>query len=81
MTAVYAIDPGPVQSAYVLMVEREIDDHGIVENVELLERIWRRDAPQTLAIEMIASYGMPVGREVFETCTFFISTVGFAAPM
>lgn len=74
---VLAIDPGPEVSAAVLY-----DGHpttpGLIEckrapNAELREWI-RRSGPAagyaraTMAIEMVASYGMPVGREVFETC-------------
>ena len=41
------------------------------ENDELLARIPQlmdRYGDLSLAIEMVASYGMPVGREVFKTC-------------
>lgn len=43
---------------------------GVLPNFDLLDMI-ASTAPTSgkeLAIEMIASYGMPVGREVFETC-------------
>jgi hypothetical protein len=64
-----AIDPGHVQSAFVLY-DTEADkplEWATLGNTPMLGYIDRADA-EVLAIEMIASYGMPVGREVFETC-------------
>jgi len=40
-----------------------------VNNEELLEYILNSDFDE-IVIEMIASYGMPVGKEVFETCVW-----------
>ena len=69
---ILAIDPGNLQSAYVVM-DRDLRplEFEKTENEELLARIPRllnMYGDFTLAIEMVASYGMPVGREVFETC-------------
>lgn len=68
---ILAIDPGPTQSAYCLYRESEIVSAAKVENVDLLESIraqdWEFDA---LAVEMIASYGMAVGAETFQTCVW-----------
>ena len=66
---ILAIDPGNEQSAYVVYDGSRIVDFGKVANAWLLDRVrtGHFDAAH-LAIEMIASYGMPVGREVFETC-------------
>jgi hypothetical protein len=64
-----AIDPGNTQSAFVLY-EPETEtilSKGIVDNKELVESLETIDYDEA-AIEMIASYGMPVGKEVFETC-------------
>ena len=71
---ILAIDPGPVQSALVLLSP----DRKILEASIQLNKVVRRtlQAAHTvypyphLAVEMIASYGMPVGAEVFETCTW-----------
>jgi hypothetical protein len=65
-----AIDPGPVESAYVFMRDGKVGEFGKVPNCELLDAL-REDLGSTqLVIEMIASYGMPVGAEVFETCVW-----------
>lgn len=71
-----AIDPGPVESAYVVI---DTDDcqpisFGKLPNEELQDRLWTA-APSIITadcavIEMIASYGMAVGAEVFETCVW-----------
>lgn len=70
---ILAIDPGPKESAYAILDKnlKPVIFHKL-SNEELLERI-RRQNPTNLervnhvAIEMIASYGMAVGKEVFET--------------
>lgn len=67
-----AIDPGPTESAYVKFnYGGAITGFGKTSNEQILEVIKRgRNRSGHLAVEMIASYGMPVGREVFETCVW-----------
>lgn len=63
---ILAIDPGTEQSGWCLFDGGRVIDSGVLPNAEmLLETTW--SSAKTLAIEMVASYGMPVGREVFET--------------
>ena len=68
---ILAIDPGPEESAFVILVSGEIRHFGKLPNSEMLARI-RRDKPgiDRMVVEMIASYGMPVGREIFECCVW-----------
>lgn len=69
-TAIVGIDPGPVESAYALVTEGQQVLHAEkVGNESLIERI-RQAPPAHVAIESIQSYGMAVGREVFDTCFF-----------
>lgn len=69
-----AIDPGTTQSAFVAMSGREIVRFGKLDNVKILEQLdfeaLQSDALTKLAVEMVSSYGMPVGEEVFETCVW-----------
>ena len=72
---ILAIDPGNEKSAFVLL-EDDLRPvwHGKVPNAQMISEIipeaehGRKDI--ILALEMVASYGMPVGREVFDTCFF-----------
>jgi hypothetical protein len=66
---ILAIDPGTEQSGWCLFEKRQVTCSGIAPNEEIL-RMMRSHPDIALAIEMIASYGMPVGREVFETCVW-----------
>lgn len=75
--SIFALDPGTTETGWVHYVslpeERIVLASGIDPNAALLERLrdgWSRIDHASLAIEMIASYGMPVGREVFETCVW-----------
>ena len=73
---VLAIDPGPTVSAAVLFDTDEQRILATVRDENAIVRAWmRRDVrlvaahlPVAFAIEMIASYGMAVGAETFETC-------------
>lgn len=79
---ILAIDPGDIQSGYVLMELPDIKliEFGKIDNNELLRiinRILLQDTTDThddcnigIAIEMIGSYGMGVGKSVFETCVW-----------
>ena len=85
---ILAIDPGNVESGYALLdINLKPIEKGKVKNEILLEdikmdRFWYdspKDEEDHIAIEMIASYGMPVGVEVFETCVWigrFIQAIG-----
>lgn len=66
---ILAIDPGNTQSAYVL-IDRQCRpvEFGKIDNYKLLDfTVAQHNSIDFTVIEMVASYGMPVGREVFET--------------
>ena len=68
-----AIDPGNAQSAFTVL---DLDTRRPIAfaktmNEALLDTIESGTFDyQTVLIEMVASYGMPVGREVFDTCVW-----------
>lgn len=66
---ILALDPGPEQTGAVWLDGGRVVAADVAPNAQLVELV-RRDDSALLAIEMIASYGMPVGREVFETCVW-----------
>jgi len=69
---VLAIDPGPTESAYVALFDGwTINAFGKVPNAKLIGEIeFAQYGVECVAIEMIASYGMAVGAEVFDTCVW-----------
>ena len=74
---IIAIDPGNVESGYVVLNnDLTIKKFGKVKNEDLLEdlqmdRFIEDDGQEDyFAIEMIASYGMAVGATVFDTCVW-----------
>ena len=68
MDSILAIDPGTTQSAYVRMDSGLIKSFGLMPNENMLDMLrngsWHG---YELAIESVESFGMPVGKEVFET--------------
>ena len=67
---VLSIDPGSTESAYLLYDpnKKRIEAHGKEPNMYFMGYlIGHRSIPTVLVIEDMQSFGMPVGREVFET--------------
>ncbi len=85
---IIAIDPGPEKSAFAIIdYDYRILEAMILPNWQVMQVLedWP-DGKQNeaeLAIEMVTSYGMPVGAEVFETVfwigQFWQATKGFQA--
>lgn len=69
MALILAIDPGTTESGFCEVADGNVMHSGVCSNAAML-RVIARSAADVLAIEMIASYGMPVGREVFQTCVW-----------
>lgn len=77
---ILAIDPGNERSAAVVLNDegRPVEfwrepNAEVLRRVLAIARLWHQIDGVIrghLAIEMIASYGMPVGREVFDTCVW-----------
>ena len=66
----FAIDPGNEQSAYCVMNdEYKLLEFNKLPNKDVMNIMLNRlSTIDEVVIERVASYGMPVGREVFETC-------------
>lgn len=67
---ILAIDPGPKESAFVLMRDSTIIQFGKYANEALIRFINSTAVPNVCVIEQIRSYGMAVGAEVFDTCVW-----------
>lgn len=66
MRTILAIDPGTIHSAMIwwdgkeIIAKHQCDNAGVIVAIQQIVQ-------ESVHIEMVASYGMPVGREVFET--------------
>lgn len=81
MTRIIAIDPGTHESAFVVMdSSRSVMAFDIRPNEDI--GFFLRNSPlDWLSIEMVASFGKPVGQEVFDTCVWIGRFIGaFAGP-
>ena len=70
---IFAIDPGNTFSAYVVFTPEKILFKGRISNPEMIVVVRTLKGElidPRLSIEMISSYGMAVGKEVFETCVW-----------
>jgi len=73
MEMTLAVDPGTDESGWCVYDGHRVVESGVMANGELLRYLQGGHLEAEgcrLAIEMIASYGMAVGREVFETCVW-----------
>ena len=71
---ILAIDPGNTESGYALIDSSNCRplDIGKIPNDSLRNRLilGLLDNVDQVSIEMVASYGMSVGKDVFETCVW-----------
>lgn len=62
-----ALDPGPEKTGWCIYDGKTVIYSGVTDNDTLINTMPLLDA-ERLAVEGIASYGMAVGAEVFNTC-------------
>lgn len=72
MKTIIGIDPGNKETAIALISGGEVIDHVYLRNDAALHFIKGASSIYDAEIycEMIASYGMPVGKSIFDTCLF-----------
>lgn len=81
---IFAVDPGPEKSGWVLFNthSERVAGCDVSPNDEIKRQLaLTHGLKPLLAVEMIASYGMPVGREVFETCVWIGRLIEFWHPL
>ena len=65
---IVAIDPGTLKSGWCLYDNGKVFECGVLDNDGILDLFpFFTQKTRVLAVEMVASYGMAVGRETFET--------------
>ena len=73
MSVILGLDPGNEISAAVVWDPdgRRVIDHALLDNEAMRFYVAKTfDPVEIMAIEMIASYGMAVGKTVFDTCVW-----------
>ena len=72
MTTLISIDPGPEESGVVILEGEDVLEAYTTSNGNVLNAIHQAEMNdiEIMAIEMVASYGMPVGEDVFNTCVW-----------
>lgn len=65
MKTLLACDPGTLNSAFIWLVDGKISETQYMPNTVAVN--WLRTFHGDFVFEMVASYGMAVGRETFET--------------
>lgn len=73
---VLAIDPGNVESAFCYInaeslrptVFNKVVNGDLLEHIRSFDGLMPCSRPDVVVIERVASYGMAVGKEVFQTC-------------
>lgn len=82
---IVALDPGTDETAWVIYDGERPMSFGIDPNDAVVELCRDRFGGMPVIYEMVACYGMPVGRDVFETCVwigrFVEASGGRAKPM
>lgn len=70
MSRVLAIDPGNVDSAFCIVDAESLTpvEFGKVNNKDLAKMIQNEFTYNEFVIERVASYGMAVGKDIFQTC-------------
>jgi hypothetical protein len=61
------LDPGPKKTAWIWLLDGVPGHYGHDDNELVLESLRHVGRDHVMVIEKIASYGMPVGEEIFET--------------
>lgn len=66
------LDPGPAETGVVVLAaDSSLQHAAVMDNQHVLGLLVDVEyQAEPVAIEMIASYGMPVGKDVFETCVW-----------
>lgn len=70
---ILAIDPANKESAFVLMEDYqplEFDKRDNEDVLGVVKAVLSVHPDCHVAIEMVASYGLPVGKDVFDTCVY-----------
>ncbi len=68
---ILGIDPGNTRTAHAVITDGKICEYGYAENETAISDIVDAACGSDAVVcEMIASYGMAVGKTVFETCVF-----------
>jgi hypothetical protein len=72
---IIAIDPGTIKSGVVHLDSKLMSVYSSVcDNDDILEAIYSQACTNSswsvVVVEMVACYGMPVGKETFETCVW-----------